>query len=708
MDVSKRKSQAHGFLVASALSLSLLMNLRCTINDVNVSPYPVVTIVSPTSTTRILDTATIQVQASDDKGVTRVEIYIDGKIPKGGRILYVPYKYYWDTSSLSDSSVHQIYAKAYDTDSNSTTSPVVTVTLYKFQPTNLSGHLIGDTLIFLSWQDNCSRETGYDVIERVGDSLITLAARLAPNTTSVEIPGVYSSTQNYTFYVCAVVDSLKSNLSNALTVSPVVTAPSEVTVSTLNDTLVVLSWQNRLHSIAEYIEVDEAQNNGSFSLIKNVPATLDSTALVGSYTIGTSYNFRLRGWTRHNNYSLYSNIVETYVTFPAPSSLTGTAGNQFALKLQWHDNSSFEKGFSIERKTSTTNFAEIARVGSNVTTFVNSGLDTTVSYMYRVRAFTDINASEYSNWASLSYTLNYFEEQSIQADDRTIGGVAFVGNSDDVISGGSGNTAKMWDATNGSLVRTFTGNSAPVTSLAVNSQGSVLVTGCADGKISIWDIPSASITQTISAFPVSITSVSLSPDGQYVASSSIDSSTIKVWKVSDGSLLWSVPGHTSLINAILYSPDGADVFSGSDDQHVKTWNALNGSLVHDAFEQWDYFKSLAVSSTANMIAAGSISQSNPLSVWQLTTGNPLTSFTPNGSIPGADALAFTTDGTLLACGYDDYFVRVWNVTNRSLVTQLPGHHAAIHAVAFNSGATLLASGSSDGVLKIWRWKKLWR
>ena len=328
--------------------------------------------------------------------------------------------------------------------------------------------------------------------------------------------------------------------------------------------------------------------------------------------------------------------------------------------------------------------------------------------MYRVRAFTDINASEYSNWASLSYTLNYFEEQSIQADDRTIGGVAFVGNSDDVISGGSGNTAKMWDATNGSLVRTFTGNLAPVTCLAVNSQGSVLLTGCADGKISIWDIPSASITQTISAFPVSITSVSLSPDGQYVASSSIDSSTIKVWKVSDGSLLWSVPGHTSLINAILYSPDGADVFSGSDDQHVKTWNALNGSLVHDAFEQWDYFKSLAVSSTANMIAAGSISQSNPLSVWQLTTGNPLTSFTPNGSIPGADALAFTTDGTLLACGYDDYFVRVWNATNRSLVTQLPGHHAAIHAVAFNSGATLLASGSSDGVLKIWRWKKLWR
>ena len=695
-------------LLASALTFLSLLNVRCSINEVNVPPFPVVKVISPTSTSHILDTATIQVQASDDKGVTRVEIYIDGKLPQGGRILYIPYKYDWDTSLLPDSSVHQIYAKAFDTDSNSTTSSVVTVTVYKFRPTNLTAILVGDTLVSLSWQDNSSKETGFEVFEQSPDSGYFIAARLAPNTTTTGIAGTYLSTKNYTFYVRAIMDSVTSKYSNPVTVSPVVTAPSELTASAINDTLIILSWQNRLHSIAQYIEIDTAQVNGPFGVLKNVPATMDSIALNGAYTLGTPYRFRLRGWTAHNNYSSYSNIASAYVILPAPSGLKGTVVNQFAIQLSWNDNSSSEKGFSIERETATTAFAEIAEVGPNVTTFVNSGLDTNVSYTYRVRAFTGLNTSGYSGFATLRYQLYYFEEQSIQADDRDIGGVAFVGNSNNVLSGGSANTIKIWDATTGALVSTLTGNSAPVTSLAVNSQGTILVTGTSDGKITVWDIPSGSVTLTIPAFPVSIKSVSLSPDGQYIASSSADSSMIKVWKVSDGSLLWSIVGHTSLVNATVYSPDGTTIFSGSDDQHVKTWNASDGTLVRNEFVAWNYFKSLAVNSAANMIVAGSSSQSNPLSIWQLTTGNPLTSFTPGGSIPGAYAVIFSADGTTLACGYDDYFVRVWNVTFRSLIAELSGHHAQVHSVSFNSGATLLASGSSDGVVKIWRWKKLWR
>ncbi|HWQ33109.1 MAG TPA: fibronectin type III domain-containing protein, partial [Blastocatellia bacterium] len=47
-----------------------------------------------------------------------------------------------------------------------------------------------------------------------------------------------------------------------------------------------------------------------------------------------------------------------------------------------------------------TNFAEIAQVGANVTTYNNTGLAANTSYSYRVRAFNAAGDSGYTNTAS--------------------------------------------------------------------------------------------------------------------------------------------------------------------------------------------------------------------------------------------------------------------------------------------------------------------
>ena len=58
-------------------------------------------------------------------------------------------------------------------------------------------------------------------------------------------------------------------------------------------------------------------------------------------------------------------------------------------------------GSSIERcKGSTcTNFAQIATVGANVTSYSNTGLSSNTSYRYRVRAYNASGNSGYSNIA---------------------------------------------------------------------------------------------------------------------------------------------------------------------------------------------------------------------------------------------------------------------------------------------------------------------
>jgi hypothetical protein len=86
----------------------------------------------------------------------------------------------------------------------------------------------------------------------------------------------------------------------------------------------------------------------------------------------------------------------------APSNLTATAVSTSQINLSWADNSSNESGFKIERcqGNGCTNFAQIAQVGINVTTFSNTGLSRNTRYRYRVRAFNGGGNSAYSNIAA--------------------------------------------------------------------------------------------------------------------------------------------------------------------------------------------------------------------------------------------------------------------------------------------------------------------
>lgn len=68
--------------------------------------------------------------------------------------------------------------------------------------------------------------------------------------------------------------------------------------------------------------------------------------------------------------------------------------------LTWADNSTNESGFRIERSTNGTTYTEIATVGANVVSYVDSGLPNATTYWYRIRAYNSSGNSSYSNVAT--------------------------------------------------------------------------------------------------------------------------------------------------------------------------------------------------------------------------------------------------------------------------------------------------------------------
>lgn len=64
-------------------------------------------------------------------------------------------------------------------------------------------------------------------------------------------------------------------------------------------------------------------------------------------------------------------------------------------------------------------------------------------------------------------------------------------------------------------------------------------------------------------------------------------------------------------------------------------------------------------------------------------------------------IAFSDDGKMVASGGTDNTIRIWNVETDQLQAILPGYTSAVSSVAFSSDSRMLAGGSKDGTIRIW-------
>jgi len=65
------------------------------------------------------------------------------------------------------------------------------------------------------------------------------------------------------------------------------------------------------------------------------------------------------------------------------------------------------------------------------------------------------------------------------------------------------------------------------------------------------------------------------------------------------------------------------------------------------------------------------------------------------------SVAFSPDGQTLASGSDDTTVRLWQVSDGTLLRTLEGHTDTVLSVAFSPDGQTLASGSWDRTVRLW-------
>jgi guanine nucleotide-binding protein subunit beta-2-like 1 protein len=151
--------------------------------------------------------------------------------------------------------------------------------------------------------------------------------------------------------------------------------------------------------------------------------------------------------------------------------------------------------------------------------------------------------------------------------------------------------------------------------------------------------------------------VAISSDGMFALSGSWDG-TLRLWELTTGNTARRFIGHTKDVLSVAFSADNRQIVSGSRDRTINLWNTLGQLkfvIQDEGHKEW-------VSCVR---------------------------FSPNPKLP-----------LIVSAGWDK-IVKVWNLNQCKLRTNLIGHSGYVNTVTVSPDGSLCASGGKDGTAMLW-------
>lgn len=258
------------------------------------------------------------------------------------------------------------------------------------------------------------------------------------------------------------------------------------------------------------------------------------------------------------------------------------------------------------------------------------------------------------------------------------------------------------------LIHVLHGHTGEVLSLAFSPDGSLLVSGSADGTVKLWRVADGSEVRTIKAHHGEVLFLTFSTDGTLIISGGTDQ-TLKGWRVTDGSTAW-IFEYTGKMKAMLTA--GSRMLLATSELPsgiVKLWDVRAGSQVR-ALEDpcWAVDKSvlsMAFTPDGEWLAASVLSRKLPflgcVALWR--TEEDFAKQLPGSFGLFVGSLTFSPDGRWLAAG-SPYSVILWEI-EEGMIKSWPRflrNSSISYSLTFSPDGTLLALCDLDGMARIWK------
>ncbi|MEN3541306.1 WD40 repeat domain-containing protein, partial [Microbispora sp. ZYX-F-249] len=294
----------------------------------------------------------------------------------------------------------------------------------------------------------------------------------------------------------------------------------------------------------------------------------------------------------------------------------------------------------------------------------------------------------------------------------------------------------VWDPFTGELYRTIEDRiTGPGTVCAVNSRGRVLLATTNGNSlfealadlggtipVNVWDVETGE-HQGVSEGPLNEQTLRIpavcafTSNGRTLLATVSRSADVRIWDLDTRKLVRTLVGHSAWVGAICsYTSNGRTLLAtASDDGTIRTWDP-DASKRHRAHEYHsDWVRTICSYTEHGHTLLATAGDDLTIRIWDADTGNGRTVISSPGwayargilvqeDLRINDVCAFDSNGrTLLAAGYDDYRVRIFDSNTGHVLHTLKGHKGGVKAVcAINvHGRTLLASAAGDTTVRVW-------
>ena len=276
---------------------------------------------------------------------------------------------------------------------------------------------------------------------------------------------------------------------------------------------------------------------------------------------------------------------------------------------------------------------------------------------------------------------------SFTGHGASVSTVDFSPANDEVLSGSSDGTIRVWDARTFAEARSFPSTSGEPSPAVFSPDGAQVLGGAARGLARIWDAVTTNALGSLAGHSAAITAVAFSPDGARALTGSSDKSAI-LWNAATGTILYRWTNHTHIVSAVAFSRDGSRALTASSDGTIRIWDPATGAAVA-VLRQGRPLSDAVFSPDGLYVAAADRGLPGMAYLWEVSSQRLLQTFRPFNVNPSTvEGIAFSPDRAAIATSHSDGRVRLWN----SGLTAIPIHTAVPLPLATDVPVTMRSHG----------------
>jgi fibronectin type 3 domain-containing protein len=359
---------------------------------------PTVSFASPASGSTVSGIVTAAANASDDTGVTKVELSLDGSLKMTDSS--APYNYSFDSKTLSNGS-HTLSAKAYDAAGNTNTASVSFIVnnadiTPPTVPANVKATATKATNVDITWDASTDSGTGATGVAKY--SVLRNGVVIAQVTgTSYSDTTVVANT-SYSYIVQAIdgAGNVSANSSAATVTTPTApdttppTAPTSLSAKTVNANQINLTWKASTDTGGSGIAGYNVYRNGL-----KINTALVTTAAYGDATLlaDTTYTYKVKAVDGAGNVSADSNSVSAK-TAPSPDTTKPhkpghvhvKAESATSVTVTWRRSTDDSDGSGIAGYNVYRNGTKLNQALISATSYTDTTVKAKTTYRYRLEA----------------------------------------------------------------------------------------------------------------------------------------------------------------------------------------------------------------------------------------------------------------------------------------------------------------------------------